>query len=492
MEPILNYVAGELEPPSAGRYLDNVEPATGQVYSRVPDSDAADVERAFRAASEAFCAWSTAPAAHRSRLLLDVAARIERDLERFAHAESVDCGKPLGAARALDIPRAVSNLRFFATAILHASSESHATDHQALNYTLRRPRGVAGLISPWNLPLYLLTWKIAPALACGNTAVAKPSELTPMTAFLLSEVCREAGLPAGVLNVVHGRGPGAGAAIVAHPGIGTLSFTGGTATGAEIARVAAPLFKKLALELGGKNPTLVFADADLDAALADSVRAAFANQGQICLAGSRILVERPVYERFVERLVERASALVVGDPLDERTEQGALVSAAHRDKVLGYVELARREGGEVLCGGGPPAELPSRCRQGYFVRPTVVAGLAPDSRVNQEEIFGPLVTVAPFEHEEQAVEQANGTRYGLAASLWTRDLARAHRLAERIASGVVWINCWMVRDLRVPFGGMKSSGVGREGGDEALRFFTEPKNVCIRFPQTTDPAAGAP
>jgi aminomuconate-semialdehyde/2-hydroxymuconate-6-semialdehyde dehydrogenase len=381
----------------------------------------------------------------------------------------------------VDIPRAVANFRFFGSAILHFASESHATDHLALNYTLRRPRGVAGLISPWNLPLYLLTWKVAPALAAGNTAVAKPSELTPATAALLADLCRDAGLPRGVLNVVHGLGAEAGAAIVRHPDVPTLSFTGGTATGAEIARTAGPLFKKLALELGGKNPTIVFADADLDEALSQALRASFTNQGQICLSGSRILVERRVHDSFVERLLAGARSLAVGDPLDAGTRQGALVSRAHRDKVLSYVRLAVEDGGTILCGGGPPAELPERCRDGFFVEPTVITGLGAASRVNQEEIFGPVVTVLPFLDEREAVEIANGTPYGLAASIWTRDLARAHRVAERVASGVVWVNCWMLRDLRVPFGGMKQSGVGREGGLEALRFFTEPKNVCIRY-----------
>jgi aminomuconate-semialdehyde/2-hydroxymuconate-6-semialdehyde dehydrogenase len=385
-------------------------------------------------------------------------------------------------ARSLDIPRAASNFRFFATAILHFHSEFHATDYRALNYTLRRSRGIAGLISPWNLPLYLLSWKIAPALAAGNTVVAKPSEITPMTAFLLSEICREAGLPPGVLNIVHGTGPKVGAALVRHPKVGTLSFTGGTKTGAEIAAAAGPLFKKVALELGGKNPNILFADAPLEEALPGSVKASFENQGQICLAGSRIFVEKSALAGFLEKFLARVGSLKVGDPLEESTDQGALVSAAQRDKVASYIALARQEGGKILCGGAPPSRLPERCRGGFFLEPTVITGLKVDSRVNQEEIFGPVVTVTPFSSEDEVVAYANSTPYGLAASLWTRDLARAHRLAERIQSGTVWVNCWMLRDLRVPFGGMKSSGVGREGGVEALRFFTEPKNVCLQFP----------
>jgi aminomuconate-semialdehyde/2-hydroxymuconate-6-semialdehyde dehydrogenase len=483
MTDILNFIDGGLVPPRSGRRLDNIEPATGAVYSTVPDSGDDDVEAAVAAARRAFPAWAATPVEERARLLLDIAGRIEAAADQFAHAESIDTGKPLSLARSLDIPRAVSNFRFFATAPIHAHTEAHTTDFRALNYTLRRPRGVAGLISPWNLPLYLLSWKIAPALGTGNTAVAKPSEMTPMTAFLLGRVCREAGLPPGVLNIVHGRGAGAGAAIVRHPEVPTLSFTGGTATGAAIATAAAPLFKKVSLELGGKNPNIVFADADLDDAVATGLRAAFSNQGEICLSGSRLYVEAPVFDVFVERFVAGAARLKVGDPLDAATDVGALISAAHRTKVTGYIEMARREGGTIRCGGGPPARpVNARCRGGFFVEPTVITGLDPASRVNCEEIFGPLVTITPFAGEDEVVEWANATDYGLAATIWTRDLERAHRMAERVASGIIWINCWMLRDLRTPFGGMKKSGIGREGGEEALRFFTEAKNVCIRFP----------
>ena len=481
MQTIRNFIAGEQRESSSGRSLDNFEPASGEIYGKVTDSSAEDIHAAYLAARDAFPGWSRTPASRRSEILLKIAGAIENDLERFAEAESRDTGKPVRLAAAVDIPRAVANLRFFATAILHETSELHATDHEALNYTLRRPRGVAGLISPWNLPLYLLTWKIAPALAAGNTAVAKPSEVTPVTAALLGQTCADAGLPPGVLNIVHGSGRGAGAALTAHPGIGTISFTGGTATGAEIARTAAPMFKKLSLEMGGKNPNIIFEDADLERAVDESVRSSFANQGQICLCGSRILVHRTVYERFLARFIPLIDDLKVGDPLDPDTVQGALVSKAHRDKILGYIQLAREEGGRILCGGSAPEAVNERCRNGWFVRPTVIADLGMNCRVNQEEIFGPVVTVTPFSDEDEAIAMANGTRYGLAASVWTRDLERAHRVAERIDSGTVWINCWMLRDLRVPFGGMKDSGVGREGGDEALRFFTEPKNVCIRL-----------
>jgi aminomuconate-semialdehyde/2-hydroxymuconate-6-semialdehyde dehydrogenase len=482
MKRILNYIGGQMVPPSSGAFLPNLEPATGLPYSEVPDSNGDDVEQATSAAEAAFPSWSRVPAAERSRLLLRIAELIEEKAESLARAESVDTGKPIRLARKLDIARSALNFRFFATAILHFHSESHASDHKAINYTLRRPRGIAGLITPWNLPLYLLSWKIAPALAAGNTAVAKPSEITPMTAFLLSEICREAELPAGVLNVVHGTGPKVGSAITAHPKVGTISFTGGTRTGAEIAVTCAPMFKKVALELGGKNPSIVFADAPLEEVVPASVHAAFDNQGQLCLSGSRIFVERPAFHPFVERLVKATKELRTGDPLEEATDHGALVSRAQRDKVATYLELARSEGGRILCGGRAPNGLPERCREGFFMEPTIITGLPVESRVNQEEIFGPVVTVTPFDTEDEVVGYANGTPYGLAGSLWTQNLARAHRLAEKILSGTLWINCWMLRDLRVPFGGMKSSGVGREGGVEALRFFTEPRNVCVHFP----------
>jgi len=481
MTTLTNYIDGRMTAPAAGGYLDKIDPATGQVVARVPDSDGTDVARAVAAANAAFPAWAATPAAERSRVLLAIADGIDRRLDALARAESIDTGKPVTLARTLDIPRAAANFRFFATAILHTETETHATDHTALNYTLRRPRGVAGLISPWNLPLYLLSWKIAPALATGNTAVAKPSELTPTTATLLGEICQEAGLPPGVLNLIHGLGARAGMAVVEHPDVRSISFTGGTATGAVIARTAAPLFKKLTLELGGKNPTIVFADADLDRHLPSIVRSAFANQGEICLCGSRILVEAPLFDTFVERFVAAVTRLKVGDPLDPATEFGALVSAGHRDKVASYLDLARAEGGTIRCGGGRPADLPARCADGYFLSPTVITGLPMTCRTNQEEIFGPIVTVTPFRDEAEAVALANDSRYGLAASIWTEQLGRAHRVAEAVQCGTIWVNCWLLRDLRVPFGGMRQSGVGREGGNEAIRFFTEPKNVCLKL-----------
>ncbi len=479
MISIQNYIGGELVAASGGGVLDDFEPATGRVFAHCPDSDARDIDAAVHAARDALPAWSASSAAERSRLLLEIAARIEARLEEFAHAESIDTGKPIKLARALDIPRAVANFRFFATAILHQRGDAHFTDQRALNYTLRTPRGVAGLISPWNLPLYLLSWKIAPAIATGNTCVAKPSELTPLTAFLLAQVCREARLPAGVVNIVHGLGAKAGAALVAHPNVPTLSFTGGTQTGTQVARVGGAALKKLSLELGGKNPTLIFADADPPRALEAACRAAFSNQGQICLCGSRVLIERSIYDDFRRQFVERATALRCGDPLDESTDQGALASAAHLEKVRRYAQLALQEGGTILCGGAAPEDLPERCRDGYFFRPTVIDGLDSRCAVNQEEIFGPLVTLLPFESTEQAIALANDTPFGLSASIWTQNLDRAHHVAAALVCGSVWVNCWLLRDLRVPFGGAKQSGLGREGGEEALQFFTEPKNVCV-------------
>ncbi|OLC72184.1 MAG: 2-hydroxymuconic semialdehyde dehydrogenase [Deltaproteobacteria bacterium 13_1_40CM_4_68_19] len=480
MQDVLNFIDGRHAPAACGEWLDDVDPATGETYARVASSDARDVDRSVAAALHAFPTWSVTPVVERSKLLRRLARLIERDLEKLARAESIDSGKPLSAARTVDIPRAVQNFDFFADAVTQFSSEAHPTDEVALNYTLRQPLGPVACISPWNLPLYLLTWKIAPALAAGNCVVAKPSEVTPMSAHLLGSLAAEAGLPPGVLNIVQGLGPRAGGPLCAHSGIRAISFTGSTRVGAEIAREAATSFKKLSLEMGGKNPTLVFADADLREAIPQTVRAAFSNTGQICLCGSRILVERSVYDQVRDELVERVRALRVGDPLQADTEQGALVSRQHFDKVMGCLAVARQEGGRVLCGGGR-ASVTGRCAGGFFVQPTLIEGLGPSCRTNQEEIFGPVATLLPFDGAEEAVRLANSTRYGLAASLWTRDLSRAHRVGAQLHSGIVWVNCWMLRDLRTPFGGVKESGVGREGGMDALRFFTEPKNVCVKL-----------
>lgn len=474
-----NWIDGAPRAAVRGSEMAVVDPATGERIATMPASGPDDVDAAQAAAARAFPAWSARPAAERAELLERLAALVERDLDRLATLECVDSGKPLALARTVDIPRAAANLRFFAEAVRAWVPDEDLRSPHAASRVIRRAAGVAGCISPWNLPLYLFTWKIAPALAAGCTVVAKPSEETPMTAAALAELSAEAGFPAGVLNVVQGRGAEAGAAIVAHPGIPVITFTGGTETGARIMRSAGPIFKRVALELGGKNPTIVFADADFDAALAGAVRAGFQNQGQICLCGSRVLVERGIYARFRDAFVERVRALRVGDPLDPGTDQGSLVSQAHRAKVAAAVERARADGGRVLCGGGPPdpATLPARVLGGAFWMPTVIEGLPMSCATNQEEIFGPVVTIAPFDGEDEAVRLANESRFGLAANLWTGDRARAMRLAERLEFGIVWINAWLLRDLRVPFGGVKQSGVGREGGEEALRFFTEPKAV---------------
>jgi aminomuconate-semialdehyde/2-hydroxymuconate-6-semialdehyde dehydrogenase len=478
-QKLTNYINGRAVPPVGGAYIDNVDPACGEVYAFIPDSDARDVDAAVDAAQRAFPAWSATSVEKRSHFLTRLADLLERDLEKFARAESIDTGKPLSLARSLDIPRAISNFRFFAAAITQFSSEAHAMGESGFNYTLRNAIGVAGCISPWNLPLYLFTWKIAPALAAGNCVVAKPSELTPMTAWMLGELCAEAGIPPGVLNIVHGYGKKVGAAVSAHPGIPVITFTGGTATGRDIAGTAAPLFKKLSLEMGGKNPTIICSDCEYEKMIDTVVRSSFLNQGEICLCGSRILIERSLYDRFKEGFVAEVQRLRVGDPLLAETTMGAINSRQHFEKVLSYIDLAQKEGGTILTGG-KPVNVGGRCAQGWFIEPTVVEGLPQSCRTNQEEIFGPVVTIAPFGKEEEALALANDTHYGLASSLWTTNLARAHRMAAKIQTGIVWVNCWMVRDLRTPFGGMKNSGVGREGGWEALRFFTEPKNICIK------------
>jgi aminomuconate-semialdehyde/2-hydroxymuconate-6-semialdehyde dehydrogenase len=480
MQKIENYIGGELVAPASGDYLDNFNPATGEVYSLIPDSDERDVERAVEAARKAFPAWSKMNAEARHDILMRVSALIERDLDALAEAESVDNGKPKSLAKSVDIPRAVSNFKFYATAAMHFASEAHETVGQAINYTLRQPLGVVGCISPWNLPLYLFSWKIAPALAAGCTVVAKPSEITPMTAFLLSKICTEAGLPAGVLNVVHGLGAKAGAGVVQNKNVKAISFTGGTKTGEWIAREAAPKFKKLSLELGGKNPNVIFADCDYEAMLETTVRSSFLNQGQICLCGSRIYVEKPLYENFCADFVGRVEKLKIGDPLEPETNIGAVVSKPHLEKILSYIELAKEEGGAILTGGNQ-LKLTGRCANGYFVEPTVITNLDCECRTNREEIFGPVVTVQPFDTEEEVLSYANSVEYGLSATVWTENLSRAHRVAEKLESGIVWVNSWLLRDLRTPFGGMKNSGVGREGGFEALRFFTEEKNVCVKI-----------
>ncbi len=478
MEHISNYINGELVAAISGQTLDNIEPATGLCYAKLPDSGTTDIDAAVSAAAQAFNDWAGYSSEARASLLYKIADLIIDHQEALALAESIDSGKPVTVARQVDIPRASANFRFFSSAIQHFASESHSMGKEAINYTLREPIGVVGCISPWNLPLYLFSWKIAPALAAGNTVVAKPSELTPVTAYMLSKICMEAGLPAGVLNIVHGSGASVGQPLVEHQKVSAISFTGGTKTGAQIAKTAGPLFKKVSLELGGKNPTLIFADCHYEQALTNCLRAAFFNQGEVCLAGSRVFIEKTVYQQFKDDFINRVRDLNVSDPLTDDCTQGAVISQQHLEKILAYVKQAEEEGGKIL-SGGKRVQLSGRCNKGYFIAPTIIEGLSPYSRINQEEVFGPVVTLTPFDTEEQVLEYANSTAYGLSASIWSNDIGRCHALARQIQSGLVWINCWMVRDLRTPFGGIKQSGVGREGGVEALKFFTEAKNVCV-------------
>ncbi len=477
---IQNYINGNFHNPIQDDWLDNYNPSNGEVYSQIPNSSSEDVENAYIAAKSAFPSWSQTTLDERSRIMLKISELIEANLDRLAEAESKDNGKPIWLAKAVDIPRASSNFRFFGNAITQFASESHeSVGQQAINYTLRQPIGVVGCISPWNLPLYLFTWKIAPAIAAGNCVVAKPSEVTPMTAFLLSEICNEAGLPKGVLNIVHGLGTTAGQAIIEHPDIKAISFTGGTATGAHIAKVAAPMFKKLSLELGGKNPNIIFDDCDYEDMLITTIRSSFGNQGQICLCGSRIFVQDTIYEQFKKDFVNVVSKQKVGHPSAPDTKIGALVSKPHLEKVLSYVDIAKAEGGKVLYGGKQIKV--EGYENGYYMEPTIIEVQTDECRVNQEEIFGPVVTIMPFTTEDEVLQIANKVKYGLSATLWTNDLKRTMRMTNQLQAGMVWVNTWLMRDLRTPFGGVKDSGVGREGGFEALRFFTEAKNVCIKY-----------
>ena len=479
MISIANYINGKLKKSHSGDELDVFNPAKGEVYAKVPDSDANDIEEAVTAAKKAFPSWSATSIEERHDYLMKISKAIEKDIDALVLAESIDNGKPLWLAKSVDIPRAASNMRFFATAIMQYASESHEINGTAINYTLRKPLGPVACISPWNLPLYLFTWKIAPALATGNTVVAKPSEVTPMTAYLLSKICIEIGLPAGVLNIVHGQGQKTGAVLSEHKDIKAISFTGSTKVGAEIAKKAAPSFKKYSLEMGGKDPNIIFADCDYDKMLETTLRSSFANQGQICLCGSKIFIERSIYDKFKTDFVKKTLELKVGNPLDANTKVGAIVSKTHFNKIMYYINLAQEEGGKIIAGG--KAVQPKGNEKGWFIEPTIIEGLKYDCRTNKEEIFGPVVTIMPFETEEEVMKMANDNEYGLAATIWTENLSRAKRMSNQIEAGIVWINTWLLRDLRTPFGGMKNSGVGREGGFEALRFFTEAKNVCIEY-----------
>ena len=477
MELLSNFINGDYVNPKSNNYLDVFEPATGQVYCQVPNSNGDDIHLAVNSAIDAFPKWSSLSLDERSLYLKTIAEMIESRLDEFAKYESRDTGKPISLARSVDIPRAVSNFRFFAEYASQFEFEFNINNDSSHNTVIRSPLGPVGCISPWNLPLYLFTWKIAPALITGNTVVAKPSELTPFTAFKFGEICKDAGLPAGVLNIIHGQGMTAGDALISHSGIKAISFTGGTATGKVIASKSAPMFKKLSLEMGGKNPAVVFSDCDYDAMLETVVKSSFSNQGQICLCSSRIMVEENIYNKFRKDFVEKVSALIVGDPIEDSTQIGSITSKPHLDKVMTYIELAQKEGGTILTGG-KQVNIKGRCEGGWFVEPTVIDGLINSCRTNQEEIFGPIVTIIPFKDEGEAIDIANDTEYGLSATIWTEDIDKATRVARNIDAGVIWINCWLVRDLRTPFGGMKQSGMGREGGTEILNFFTEPKNIC--------------
>lgn len=475
-----NFIGGNLIGPLSGNFINNINPATGAIYGQVPDSNEKDVNAAVEAATKAFPAWSATTVGQRFKILNRIAELIEENLDALALAETNDNGKPISLSKKLDIPRAAANFRFFATGIMHFASESHSMEDWAVNYTLRQPLGVVACISPWNLPLYLFSWKIAPALAAGNCVIAKPSEVTPVTAFLLCRIAKEAGLPDGVLNVLHGTGNTTGESIIRNAVIKAISFTGSTRAGERIAAIAGPAFKKLSLEMGGKNPALIFADCNWEQMMTETIQSSFSNQGEICLCGSRIIIEETVYEKFKKEFVERAKELIIGDPLEDETQQGAIVSKVHFDKIFRCIDTAKYEGGKILCGG-KSITIGGRCFNGYFIEPTVIEGLGPDCETNQEEIFGPVVTLQSFKTEDEALKLANATKYGLAATIWSQDISKANRVAAKLESGIIWVNCWLVRDLRTPFGGMKNSGIGKEGGWEALRFFTDAKNVCVQI-----------
>lgn len=480
---ILNYVDGAFVAGDA--FFDNVNPVTGTVAGRVAQADLAMVDQAVAAGRRALKgSWGKMSQAERCKVLIRVAEGIEERFDDFAAAEIADTGKSLHQARTIDIPRGAANFRAFAAMAEARAMPSFRTDladgRSAINYAIARPLGVVAIISPWNLPLLLMTWKVAPALACGNVVVVKPSEETPSTATLLAEVMDAAGVPPGVFNLVHGFGAAStGEWLTAHPDIDAITFTGESVTGGAIMRVAAAGVKPISFELGGKNAALVFADCDFEEAIAGSVRSVFSNCGQVCLCTERIYVERPIFDRFVKALAERAEALTIGDPWSG-ADMGPLISHGHRDKVLSYYDLAREEGATVVTGGGVPS-FDSPLDQGAFVQPTILTGLRHDARCVREEIFGPVCHIAPFDTEAEAIELANDSNYGLAAAIWTRDVGRAHRVAGQMETGIVWVNEWFLRDLRTPFGGMKLSGIGREGGEASLSFYSEPTNICVKL-----------
>ncbi len=481
---IKNYVAGQFV--TSKKQFDDINPVDGSLVGKVHEADKATVDNAVAAARKALQGpWGMLTVADRAALLEKVADGIDARFDDFVAAEIADTGKPSAQASTLDIPRGSANLRFFADLVRSMHGEYFETqtpdDAGAINYTVQKPLGVVGIISPWNLPFLLMTWKLGPALATGNTVVVKPSEETPGTAALLAEVMHEAGVPAGVFNVVNGFGPGsAGEFLTTHNGVDAITFTGESATGSAIMRAAADNVKALSFELGGKNAAIIFDDADLDKAIDGTVRSVFSNCGQVCLCSERVYVHETVFDEFVARLKSRAEALRMGWPDDEQTEIGPLISRAHRDKVLSYYELARVEGAEIVTGGGIP-EFGDERDNGAWVQPTILTGLPENARCVREEIFGPVCHVAPFSTEDEVITMANDSVYGLAAAIWTEDMSRAHRVASQIDVGTVWVNTWYLRDLRTPFGGTKLSGIGREGGRYSLNFYSEPSNICIKL-----------
>ena len=479
MIKIKNYINGELVLPKDNQHLDVFNPSNGQIHAKCPNSSIHDLDLAIKSSKSSFQEWSSINQSERSDFLFLIADLIEKNISDFANAESIDNGKPFTLSKSLDIPRSIKNLRFFASLANSIKPLSYRKENVISNI-LKQPLGVVGTISPWNLPLYLFTWKIAPALVSGNCVIAKPSEITPYTAYLFSKICIEAELPKGVLNIIHGDGKVIGREIVKHNEIKAISFTGGTKTGKEIAVEASNNLKKINLEMGGKNPVLIFDDCDYDKMMNSLLKSSFLNQGQICLAGSRIYIQKTIYKKFRDEFIERIKKLKVGDPFDEKTDQGAIVSSQHLAKIIKYVKKAVDEGGYIATGGDIP-DLPKECCNGWYFLPTVIERLPQNSIVNQEEIFGPVVTLTEFEDEKDAIQMANNTNYGLASIIWTKDINRAHKLAELIESGLVWVNCWLERDLRTPFGGIKNSGFGKEGGKYALDFFTEPKNICTKY-----------
>lgn len=471
----------------SARQFPKLSPVDGSIVAMVHEADAAQVDAAVAAARAALKGpWRRTGASARGDLLRRIADGIEARFDDFLAAEIADTGKPVALARRLDIPRGAANFRVFADILRAAPQDSHLLDtadgRGALNYAYRKPLGVVGIIAPWNLPLLLLTWKVAPALACGNALVVKPSEETPSTATLLAEVMRDVGVPDGVFNLVHGFGPGAaGEFITTHPDVDGITFTGESATGSAILKAVAPTVKPVSFELGGKNPAIVFADADFDAAVAGTAQSVFENTGQVCLCTERVYVERPIFERFVAALKARAEAIELAWPYEASpSAMGPLISRAHRDKVAGYFALARDEGATVVTGGDVPTFGDAR-DQGAYIQPTLWTGLPETARCVREEVFGPVAHIAPFDTEDEAIALANDTRYGLAAVIWTRDLSRGHRVAQAMECGLAWVNCWFLRDLRTPFGGAKLSGIGREGGTHSLAFYSEPVNVCVKL-----------